>query len=157
MSDVNKMELAKQVYETLCKAIENREWKYDKDENELEVDFIVGGDDIPMQFIIKVDADRQLIRLFSPIPFSMSESKRIDGAIATCAASFRMADGNFDYDITDGSILFRMTVSFIDSVISESLFQYMISCACTMVDEYNDKFFALNKGMIEVTEFLSNN
>lgn len=155
MVDEKKMELAKQVYQTLCEAIERREWKFGKDEEKLLVHFDVNGEDIPMRFILIIDAERQLIRLMSPMPFKMSESKRMEGAIATCAASFGMADGNFDYDLSDGAIVFRMTASFRESLIGEGLFQYMISCSCAMVDRYNDQFLALNKGMMSITDFIA--
>ena len=155
MVDEKKMELAKQVYQTLCEAIERREWNFGKDEEKLLVHFGVSGDDIPMQFILIVDAERQLIRLMSPIPFKMSESKRMEGAIATCAASFGMADGSFDYDLSDGTIVFRMTASFRESLIGEGLFQYMISCSCAMVDKYNDQFLALDKGIMSITDFIA--
>ena len=155
MVDEKKMELAKQVYQTLCEAIERREWNFGKDEEKLLVHFGVSGDDIPMKFILIVDAERQLIRLMSPMPFKMSESKRMEGAIATCAASFGMADGSFDYDLSDGTIVFRMTASFRESIIGEGLFQYMISCSCAMVDKYNDQFFALDKGIMSITDFIA--
>ena len=155
MVDEKKMELAKQVYQTLCEAIERREWNFGKDEEKLLVHFGVSGDDIPMQFILIVDAERQLIRLMSPMPFKMSESKRMEGAIATCAASFGMADGSFDYDLSDGTIVFRMTASFRESLIGEGLFQYMISCSCAMVDKYNDRFLALDKGIMSITDFIA--
>lgn len=157
MVDEKKMELAKQVYQTLCEAIERREWNFGKDEEKLLVHFGVSGDDIPMQFILIVDAERQLIRVMSPLPFKMSESKRMEGAIATCAASFGMADGSFDYDLSDGAIVFRMTASFRESLIGEGLFHYLISCSCAMVDEYNDKFLALDKGIIGIEEFITKN
>lgn len=155
MVDEKKMELAKQVYQTLCEAIKRREWNFGKDEEKLLVHFGVSGDDIPMQFILIVDAERQLIRLMSPMPFKMSESKRMEGAIATCAASFGMADGSFDYDLSDGTIVFRMTASFRESLIGEGLFQYMISCSCAMVDKYNDQFLALDKGIMSITDFIA--
>lgn len=154
MVDEKKMALAKQVYRTLCEAIENREWSFKKEEDKLLVYFGVNDDDIPMQFIIIVDAERQLIRLMSPLPFKMSEDKRLDGAIAACAASFGMADGSFDYDLSDGSIVFRMTASFRESIIGEGLFQYMISCSCAMVEKYNDQFLALDKGTISIADFI---
>ena len=155
MADEKKMELAKQVYQTLCEAIERREWNFGKDEEKLLVHFGVNGDDIPMQFILIVDADRQLIRVMSPLPFKMSESKRMEGAIATCVASFGMADGSFDYDLSDGTIVFRMTASFRESLIGEGLFQYLISCSCAMVDKYNDQFLALDKGIVSITDFIA--
>jgi len=154
MSDEIKKNHAIKVYETLCEALEKREWKYDKKEDKMVVYFGVSGDDLPMDFIITVDEDRQLIRLISPMSFKMSEEKRIDGAIATCVASYGMADGSFDYDLSDGRIVFRMTASFIDSEIGEDLFQYMISCACAMVDMYNDQFLAINKGFMSISEFI---
>lgn len=155
MADEKKMELAKQVYTTLCAAIDRREWNYQKDEEKLVAYFGVSGDDIPMQFILAVDAERQLIRVMSPLPFKMSESKRMEGAIATCVASYGMADGSFDYDLSDGTIVFRMTASFRESLIGEGLFQYLISCSCAMVDAYNDKFLAIDKGLLSITDFIS--
>lgn len=154
MAEENKIVAAKQVFDTLCQSLANREWKFDKDEEKLVVYFGVNGEDLPMRFIIIVDAERQLIRVMSPLPFKMSEGKRMEGAIATCVASYGMADGNFDYDLSDGSIVFRMTASFRDSVIGEGLLQYMVSCTCAMVDEYNDKFLAIDKGFMSITEFI---
>lgn len=155
MAEENKVTLAKQVYKTLCDAIEKREWNFGKDEEKLVVHFGVNGDDIPMQFILVVDAERQLIRVMSPLPFKMSEAKRMEGAIATCVASYGMADGSFDYDLSDGTIVFRMTASFRESLIGEGLFQYLISCSCAMVDEYNDKFLAIDKGLLSISDFIA--
>ncbi len=155
MAEEKKIELANKVYKTLCDAMDKRGWNYKKDEGNLVVYFGVSGDDIPMDFVLAVDVERQLIRLMSPMPYKMSESKRMEGAIATCIATYGMADGSFDYDITDGSIVFRMTASFRESLIGEGLLQYMISCSCAMVDEYNDKFLAIDKGLISINDFLS--
>lgn len=156
MADEKKMELAKQVYQTMCYAIDRRNWRYGKDEEKLLVHFGVNGDDIPMQFILIVDADRQLIRVMSQLPFKMSEDKRMEGAIATCVASYGMADGSFDYDLSNGAIVFRMTASFRDSVIGEGLFQYLISCSCAMVDKFNDQFLAIDKGLLSIGDFIAN-
>ncbi len=155
MDEVKNQKLAEQVYKTLCDAIDNRNWRYTKEEDRLLVRFGVSGDDIPMQFVLVVDAKRQLIRLMSPLPFKMSEAKRMEGAIATCVASYGMADGSFDYDLSDGTIVFRMTASFRESVIGEGLFQYLISCSCAMVDKYNDQFLAIDKGLMSITDFIA--
>ncbi len=155
MADEKKIEIAKKVYDTLCNAIDNRSWKYSKDDEKLIVHFGVSGDDIAMNFIIVVDIERQLIRLLSPMPYKMSEEKRMEGAIATCVASYKMIDGSFDYDLSDGSIIFRMTASFRESLIGEELFQYMISCSCAMVDMFNEKFLAIDKGMLSISDFIA--
>ena len=149
----DKKMLAQQVYQTVCAALEARDWKYKKEEADLLVRSGVRGDDLPIEFVIAVDEDRQLIRVLSPLPFKMSEDNRIDGAIAVCGANFGMVDGSFDYDLTNGRIVFRMTESFRESTIGQLLIQYMISCTIAMVDEYNDKFLALNSGVMKVEDF----
>ena len=156
MSEVNYTALAKEVYQTLCSAIERREWNYEKDDEMLAVKFAVVGKDLPMDFVIVVDAERQLVRVLSPLSFKMSEEKRMEGAIAACAASFGLLDGSFDYDIADGTVVFRQTASFRESAIGEGLFQYMISLSCTVVDEFNDKFQAINEGRLSIAEFIKN-
>ena len=153
MSEI-KMERAKKAYATLCEALDARNWKYEKVDDDLLVHFSVNGDDLPIQYIIFVDVDRQLIRLLSHMPFDMSEDKRVDGAIATCHATYGLRDGSFDYDLSDGKIVYRMTSAFLDNEVPVSLIQYMIDFTGAVVDKYNDKFFALNKGFLTIEKFL---
>ncbi len=153
MSDI-KLEKAKKVYDKLCEVFDKKEIKYQKDEEKLIVHLRISGDDLPMYFIMLIDAERQLMRLTSPLPFNLPEDKRIEGAIAACAATYAIAEGCFDYDITDGSISFRMTAPFMESDIGEELFMYMVAYSSTIVDEYNDKFFAVSKGLLSIDDFL---
>lgn len=79
----------------------------------------------------------------------------MEGAIATCVVNYGMADGSFDYDLSDGKIVFRMTVSFRESQLGEGLFQYMIDCSCAMADKYNDRLLALDKGLMSLSDFIA--
>ena len=126
-----------------------------KNDAELRVECSAKGDDLPMDIKIRIDSDRQLVVLLSHLPFVVSEDKRIDGAVATCYVSNKLADGSFDYDISDGSVAFRITASFANSDIGMDLIKYMIGCSSLTVDEYNDKFLALTKGLISITDFIS--
>ena len=146
---------AKDLYDRMCKYLEEKGWKFKKEEDDLIIHFMISGDDIPMIMILKIDSDRELVRLTSPLPFSFDEDKRIDGAVATCYVSNKLADGSFDYDISDGSVAFRITASFANSDIGMDLIKYMIGCSSLTVDEYNDKFLALTKGLISITDFIS--
>lgn len=155
MSDTaNKSALAKSVFNTLCETLDKKEWKYEKHIEELIITFSASGDDLPMDFLLLIDEDRQLIRLFSFLPFIVEEDKRMEMAVATCAASFGLPDGSFDYNISKGKISFRLTATFRDSKIGEELFNYLVACSGTIVDHYNDKFFALNKGYLSLEDFL---
>ena len=155
MADENKMALAKIVYADLCTALDHRNWNYTKHEDDLVVTFAVSGEDIPMEFVLIVDAERQLLRVLSKLPFVVPEDKRMDLALATCYATNRFVDGSFDYDITTGTIFFRMTASFRESRIGEGLFAYLIDCSCYTIDKYNDKFLAISKGVLSIDDFLT--
>ena len=153
MADEKNLKLAKSVYNSLCEMLDEKNVRYDKQQDDLIISFITGGDDIPMQFLVKVDAERELIRVLSPIPVTFGEEKRVEGAIATCHATYTLADGSFDYDFQTGKVLFRLTSSYMDSLISKNLFEYMIIIAIHTVDKYNDKFFMLAKGQMSIEEF----
>lgn len=155
MADAAKLARAQETYRTLCAAIEKRNWKYTRHDDDLVVTFGVRGDDLPMDFVLIVDVDRQLIRLSSRMPFTVPEDKRIEGAIVTSYATYRITDGSFDYNMSDGRIAFRMTASFLSSKIGVALFEYMIDCSCGTVDRYNDRFFAVSKGLMSVEEFIN--
>lgn len=157
MTDDRKIKNALIVYDTLCKMLDENGYRYDKHPEDMVITFGVKGEDIPMHFVLNIDANRELIRLMSLIPVVFDEDKRLDGAIATCQVNYRLADGSFDYDYNSGKILFRMTSSYVDSLISKELFAYMIAVACYTVDEYNDKFFMLAKGQLPLEAFFKKN
>ena len=144
------------MYGTLCSTLDSHEWHYKKDEEKLSIDCGAQGEDLPMEITIKVDAERQLIMLLSHLPFVISEDKRLDVAIAVSAVNNKLVDGSFDYDIADGHMFFRMTSSFIESEIGNELFTYMLMVSCHTIDEYNDKFLMLGKGMMSIEDFISN-
>ncbi len=146
--------LANQVYRTLCDALDERGWSYEKEEEQLLVHFGVRKNDVPIKILILVDADRQLIRVMSPIGFPMEQDKRLEGAIACTVASYGMVDGNFDCDVSDGSIVYRLTASYRGSKIGKGLFHYLIECTCATVGDYNEKFLGLNKGTLTLQDFI---
>lgn len=154
MADNMQLMYARSAYHTLCKALDNVGWNYQRKDDEFKIMFGVNGDDIPMNFLVIVDAERQLIRLLSLLPFQMNEDKRIEGAVATCAINYLLADGSFDFDIEEGHVMFRMTNTFRGSIIGEELVNHMVSVACFTVDKYNDMLSALNDGSISLSDFI---
>lgn len=155
MADENKIKQAKTVYNTLCKALDSKKWKYQSHPEDMVVTFTSTGDDIPMEFVVFIDSDRQLVRMLSRLPFKFPEDNRVDGAVATSYINYKLADGSFDYDYSTGEVTFRLTATFIDSLISEDLLLYMVACACYTVDEYNDKLLMVAKGMLPIDQFIS--
>lgn len=152
MADEMKRRKAEEMYGVLCKALDERQWRYEREDDKLSVRFNVSGDDLSMRFLMMVDEQRDIIRLFSWIPFQMKE-RRMEGALATCYVNYRLVDGCFDFDMKDGGIVFRMTASYRGSLVGTGLIAYMIDCACDTIDDYNDQFLMLEKGRLEPSDF----
>ena len=154
MAEELNMQKAREVYNTLVNMLDTRDWKYEKHEDELLIRSGIKGDDLPIEFIVVVRPKNQVVQFLSKLPFQIPEDKRVDAAIAICAINDRFVDGSFDYDISDGTIIFRLTSSYRESTLGEDLFEYMIMCSAVTVDEYNDKLFMLAKGMITLQQFI---
>ena len=154
MADTMELMYARSTYHTLCKALDNMDLRYDRTDDELKVLLGFKGDAFDMQFLFLVDADRQLIRLISLLPFNMNEDKIVEGAIAVAGINYLLADGSFDIDLTEGHVLFKMTSTFRDSIIGEELTEYMVSIACSTVNKYCGRLASLNDGIFDLDYFL---
>ncbi len=150
-----KLQRAKKVYENLCTAMEKRGWPFNRNDEMLSIQCGAQGDDLPMEIKVIIDAEKELIMLLSRLPFVVPEDKRFDVAVAASVTNDRLVDGSFDFDISNGRMFFRLTSSFIESEIGEELFVYMIMVSCKTIDDFNDKFFMLEKGMLSLENFIS--
>ncbi|MBQ7088272.1 MAG: hypothetical protein IJN04_01340 [Clostridia bacterium] len=155
MSDAIKRQRALKVFETLCAVLDGNEWKYERDDEKLIVRFGLYTEDLPVHYVFIVDEERQMLRLASPMAFTMEESKRTEGAIVANGATASLRDGCFDYDLYSGRIVFRLTASFLDSEFGADMIHYFIRCTNVVVDHYNDKFEAVNNGTMSVQDFLA--
>lgn len=154
MADEITMQQAKATYDLIIKSLDKMELKYTRHDDDLVISLGMNGDDIPMNLLIMVRAEKQAISLISPMPFKMAEDKRVDGAIAVAVANYGIVNGCFDYDISDGEIRFRVVQSYIDSVLGPEVIRYMIAISVGTVDQYNDRFLMLSKGMIDLQKFI---
>lgn len=154
MAELKNLELAQATFATLCKSLDDNDWSYKKNEEKMTIECGAQGDDLPMDFTIAVDADRMTVVLLSHLPFKIQEDKRLEAAVAVCAINNVCVDGCFDYDVAGGHLFFRMTNNFLESVLSEEVFRYMLLLSCQFVDKYNDRFLMLSKGMLSLEQFL---
>ncbi len=145
---------AKLVYKTMIEALNERKWNFTRHDDDLTIVSDYQGDDIPIRFLISVDAQREVIRFAAPLPFKMGDDKRIDGAVAVCVANYGMVNGSFDYDISDGEIKFRLSTSYHDCEVGKGFFMDMMTTALFTTDNYNDKFMMLAKGAMTIDQFI---
>ena len=148
------MQKANEVYRSLIRTLDDMGWKYEKDEENLLIKSGVNSDDLPVEFIVRIMAQNEVIQFLSSLPFRMPEEKRVDGALAVSVANYGLVDGSFDYDIRDGEIRYRLTTSYRDASPAREAFEYIIMVAASTVDNYNDRFFMLAKDMITLEQFI---
>ena len=142
------------VYATICKMFDNLGYHYERHDDDLVVSCTVKGEDIPMDILFIVRSERQLVQLLSPMPFTVPEDKRMEMAVAVTVASNNLVDGSFDFDLSNGRIVFRQTSSYMESILGEELFTYMLMVSANTIDDYNDKFLMLAKGMMTLEQFI---
>lgn len=154
MSEEKELKQARAVYKALCEMLDEHDWHYERNDEGLSISCGAQGDDLPMDINIEVDRERKLVILLSKMPFTVPEKRRMHLAVAVSQANNGMVDGSFDYDCLGGSIIFRLTTSYRESLIGKELLAYMLMCACSTIDHYNDKFFAVAKNEMSVEEIL---
>lgn len=154
MADAKQMQLAKDTFATMCRMLDNNDWNYKKDEENLRVECGARGEDLPMDLHIRVDADRQVISVISLLPVTFAEDKRVDGAVAIAMINRQIINGFFGYDVAKGHVFFRLPNSFMGSLLSEEAMRYLVYLACGAIDDYNDKLLMLAKGMISIEQFM---
>ena len=145
---------AQKVFATFCATMDADDWNYRKDEEKLRIECGARGEDLPIELNISVDADRQLLMVISQMPVVTPEDKRLDVAVAVSVVNNQLVNGYFDYDVNSGKMFFRMVNTIRDSVIGKELCAYMLYVSCKTVDEYNDKFLMLAKGIMTLEKFL---
>ncbi len=145
---------AQEIYSTIIKTLDGMGWTYDRDDEKLTITTGAKGDDFPIRIIIRSLAESETLSILCPLGFNMSEKARVEGAIAVTVANYGMIRGGFDYDFMDGEIRFRLTAPFTDTELSTELIKLLILIAANTVDDYNDKFFMISKGMLSIQDFI---
>ncbi len=157
-----KYDEAKAVFNTLCQTLDNLNWKYNKEEHEDSFSVFTSavGKDLTMKLSIRIDVERQVMYLKSPMPFTVPEDRRDTLAIALIRANWTMLNGSFEMDYSDGFVAFKLIVPYMDSMIGVEVCRYMILLSCRMIDTFNDKFQAIVDGrmtLAELQQFISAN
>lgn len=155
MATEKEMKLAKNTFDTLCQWLRDEGWKFETDEEKLLVSFGAVGDDLSMNLAVKVNTDLMIVSVYNYLGFNIPENKRADMAIAICAANERLHDGNFDLNLVSGSMLFRMTCSFRESLLGKELMKYLVMTSCVTMDNFNDKFYDFVNDKISFKELVA--
>ena len=123
-------------YAALCRTLERNDITFAGDDRRLCVRCKVSGRDIEQNYIFNIDPSKMLITLYSTVPVRVGQENLGDMALALCMINNTISDGSFCIDIGEGILYFKMTVSFYESTVSDTVFEYMLSTAADTIDEY---------------------
>lgn len=154
MADEKLLARGKNVYDTLCAALEKWELKFKRHDEDFAVSLGVIGDDLPVDLVFIVDPDTQVVNLFSKLPFTVPADMRDQMAVALTVANYGLRFGCFEYNIETGDVKYRSVSSYRGSILGEEIYMYMLTMVNQVVDDYNDKLFMLVKGMMTLDQFI---
>lgn len=155
---IDKKKAAETVYNTIIRHLDDAGLKYKTmpgKGDDYMINFTMKGKDLPMEFFIVVDVDREIIMIKSPDFTTFPAEKIGDAAKAVCAINYAIADGSYALDINDGHLMWTMTTSFAGSLIGEEAIRYLLAISIITVDKFNDMFMMLNMGILDIDTFLA--
>lgn len=154
MASENDLYYGREAYKTLCAVLDDMNWTYQKDEEKFMVSFGVSGENIPITVGIVCNLDLQALQLISFLPFNAPSHRMAEMATAICAINYRLALGCFDLNLNDGTVMFKMSSCFRETLISTQLVSSLIYLTCSTVDESNEDLFALCNGDMTLKDIL---
>lgn len=137
---------AKKHFALLSQAFDQAGWRYSLDEESMQLNSSFRGEDLSIPITLRIDEKRQLIRGHSVLPFNFAETKRVEGAVATTLINWYLVNGCFDYDMSDGQVVYRVAQSYRECDLSAEVVKYLVNCLVGTVDDYNDILLEISKG-----------
>ncbi len=139
MGEIENMELAQELYETMCSFMDKKGFVYDKVEKDLMVVTGGTGEDLPILLSMQVNKDINQIMAMSIMPFSVKDEYLVQTATAIAYANYECVMGQFALH-KDNKIIFTLSTAYNDCIIGEDMFDYLFRAIVTIVDRFNDKF-----------------
>ena len=149
------MEMGRAIYESLCNVLDKMGVHYKKVEEDLVIAFGYKGEDMNHDLIIAVNVKQEVIQLMERLPYEITAEKATEMACAVCYVNNQILSGQFTYNMKD-RLSFEVTQIFTGSLIGEEALHRMIMTLIITVENYDDKFMALNKGYLKVEDFARN-
>ncbi len=144
---------ATEVYEQLCEHLEACRLKFTRHDDDRMVRLGMRGEDLPMDLLLSV-YENGVLMLVSRLPFAIPEDKRMEVAVGCVAVNDRLRHGSFDLNLSDGTLTFRMAMPYLDADLTRMQVEYMVIVPSSTIDEFNDKFLALSKGLLTIAQFI---
>lgn len=151
---MTKRERADAVYKCFCGFLDGKGYKYRADVSERSIILQFSGEDFPMTALFRVEEENERVFVYSKLPFEMQRSKHVDLVMATTYINQVLPIGTFCVDADERACSFESCEVYAGlSGFSAEYAERVIMSAFSAIEKYNDKLFAVNKGLMSVKEF----
>lgn len=145
---------AGKAYKLICDTLDEVDFRYHKDDEQLSVTINDESDGLPIQIRMWINEKTQMVSVISRLPFTIAEDKRVEFALAVCYVNSEFTNGCFDYEASVGTIAFRMSNPLRECELTSEIVRYMMLLPYKAVENYGDKFLMFNKGLISLEQLL---
>ena len=149
-------ERAKAAYKAVCDFLDEAKLKYQKDDAENVAFISITGDDFPVTLMFAASEEKQRIETYSKLPFEIKKEKAVDLAMAIAAINNRIAYGKFVLYIEKDQCTYENS-EYLTGLegFGVEYGRTLVAPAYAVIEEYNDKLYAISKGLLTVKDFLA--
>lgn len=153
MDDIQRADAA---FKAITDFMDGAKLKYEANAEERTCFVTVTGNDFPVALLFSVSAEKQRVEAYSQIPFEIKKEKAVDIAMALTAINGRIAYGKFCLYMDKGLCTYENSeyITSLEGFTSE-YGKALVATAYSVVEEYNDSLYSLNKGLMTVKDFLA--
>lgn len=149
------MEKARELFDFLCETLDEEKIKHQNEEDFFATFFSLDDGEQVVDILMQVDPHRELLILCAQLPFEVKNVRRLDMAVAICAASAMLKFGTFYYDVKEGNVQFVNAEHYRNNQITDKLFTSWIRKAVETIKKHGKDLQAVNEGTMTLQEFLS--
>lgn len=142
-------------YQSLKNYLNKNDLHYTEDQEDNKAIYIsFDTKDFPIQNRIVITESPNTLVLYSYFTFEVEEEKRLEAAMGVAMVNYALSAGCFDFDVTNGKMVFRIQTCYSqDGRIEDDFISYLIINANHIVDYFNDKLFFLVSGKTSLDDF----
>jgi hypothetical protein len=102
-----------------------------------------GGEHGPVHLLARVDGERNVLALTFRLPLTVPEEKRIEMAEAITRANYGIVVGNFEMDMRDGELNYKVAVPIDDAMLSQAQFRHCMGAALRTIQRYLPAYYRI--------------
>lgn len=136
----------------IATTLEDLKLVFETNEDRMLCTFLFKNDDMEHRIIVQVNDEDEYIRIVDLFPFKIPTERYPDAFEALSRANYGLKYGMFSIDCSDGVIQYEILQMYQESLLGAAVVKKMVLATINIVEQYDDKLFAIGKGFIKASE-----